>query len=223
MCLTLALSLAAWATDGFQSLASRGGRDLKPFVWGIMIQSLVVVVLFSVPKVAAIASDRRPVELFGRGAVCGLMVAMLWAGLFLLRWLFVFLEFEYEVSPFLYGMGVLLAAGLALLSVVAEEFLTQNSLALGSMTVLAACWPLTSGREALGCILVASGAALVLTVMLVTGRATIYRHSRLSEMRHSFEVSRDRQPFAFWSAVVGVCGMILAAIVVLVRTLLESR
>jgi hypothetical protein len=200
ICVTIGLFVAMWATEGFHSLAAWHSKPVMPFVYGVLVLATTLGASLFTHRLMLCMAQRSNLELLGRGSISGLMIAVIWACLYLAHLL---LKEQYpNYQPWLAGIGLAMALPLGCIGLVEESFLRENLVALGYVLAVVGglgfpLYPLP------GQCLAAGGITLVLTTTLVTGRFRF--HSR---HQASYEISRQENPIQFWMTVMVLSGLI---------------
>ena len=212
--LTLGFLLAVWLTNGFQQFAAWHGKPVLPFLWGIVVVMLTLALLILANHRFSVSLEARNTwEIWGRGSTCGLMIGVVWAGLYLADLLLK--EFELSYRIYLVGLGLAAAIGLGLLAVICEGFLRKNLVAIGWVLVLGGSGFLTGAHRLIAHSVVVAGFLLILTVTLATGRLTIHRR-----YGGQMELTRDQHSFGFWFYVVVLIALLVLVICSTVRIVL---
>lgn len=195
VCITIGLLLALWVTRGFQDFATWKSKPLIPFVWGILVLAVGLGSILFTNRVATTLESRTELETWARGSICGLMVAVVWACLYLADTLLkeTLLKYEY----YLIAIGLAAALGLGVIGVLSDRFLRENLVAIGWLTAVAGCVVYGNKQPQLGQSVAAVGVSAVLSVTLVTGRFRLYQRGVGTR-----EISREENPGVFWVVVV---------------------
>ena len=195
ICSMMGLLVALWATEGFKDFSAWESKPVMPFVWGIPVFAAALGPLLLTNKLSAGLQTRSGLELWGRGSICGLMVAVGWACIFFAD--VVLKEVQLHSEIYVVAIGLVAALGLGAIGVLSDGFLRGNLVAIGWLTAVAGSFVFGGSHRPIGQWIVSAGVSLVLTVTLSTGRVMLYRRRGGSR-----EISRDDDPVEFWIIVI---------------------
>lgn len=208
MSLVLGLALTTWVTSGFQEFTQWRDKPFIPFLWGISIVAISLSAISLANPIAAKVEQRTTWELWGRGSLCGMMIAILWACSHAVNLILKEAGLDLGVYPAV--IGLIAAIGLGLYGAVSERYLSQNLEAAGWLIVVVGGVVATLFEHpTLALLVMAAGFSIVLVKALVTGRIDRAEDS----LGYVTEVTRDDNPGWFPLYLVGLTFLAVACII----------